>query len=383
MLPKTAEVVVIGGGLIGSSIAYHLAEKNADVVLIEKKGVASNTSGACDGMVFLQTKKPGIHLTLALESAKMFRDLINVFGIDIEYRNNGGMMVIESEEDLEAIKDFVQKQQKLGLDVCILDKGEAIKKEPALSDTILGATFSPIDAQVHPIFLNHAFIDSARTLGAKVFTHTEVTGIKLASSGVESIVTDRGEIKTTTVINAAGIYAPEIGKMVGLDIPIKPRRGQVLITEEVPKLFNSIIISANTIAVKYGSNPQKPTRGGVGVEQTESGNILIGATRELVGFNKETTYEGMNEIASHILEFIPKLRGINVIRTFAGLRPYTPDGLPILGKVDRVKGFVMAAGHEGDGVSLSPITGALIAELIEKDKTNPPLDEFRLERFPI
>ena len=381
MFPRKAEVVVIGGGVIGSSIVYHLAKKGLKVVLLEKNGIASGTSSACEGLVLLQSKKPGVHLKLALESAKKFYNLKNELNYDIEYRNNGGMVVIENNEELKAMKIFVEKQKSIGLEVYLLDKDKAIEKEPALSHDILGSTFSPLDAQVNQIYLSYAFINSAKNLGAKIYTHTEVTGIKLESNKIRLIETTKGEIETEIVINAAGVYSPEIGRMVNLDIPIKPRRGQLLVTESVPKILNGVLISAKYIAAKFNPSLAEIEGEGISIEQTASGNLLIGSTREFVGMNKNTTLEGINSIAKHIIMLFPQLKEINIIRTFAGLRPYTPDGLPILGKVKEIEGFIMAAGHEGDGIALSPITGDLIAELVVEGKTSIPLDEFKLERF--
>jgi len=381
LLPRKAEVVVIGGGVIGSSITYYLAKKGVKVVLLEKNGIASGTSSSCEGLVILQSKKPGVHLKLALESAKKFYNLKNELDYDIEYRNNGGMVVIENNEELKAMKIFVEKQKSLGLKVSLLDKNKAIKKEPALSQDILGSTFSPLDAQVNPIYLSYAFINSAKNLGAKVYTHTEVTGIKLKSNKIRLIETTVGEIETEIAINAAGVSAPEIGRMVNLNIPIKPRRGQLLVTEQIPKILNGVLISAKYIAAKFNPKLAETEGEGISIEQTISGNLLIGSTREFVGINKNTTPEGISSIAKHIIMLFPQLEEINVIRTFAGFRPYTPDGLPILGEVKEIEGFIMAAGHEGDGIALSPITGDLIAELVVKGKTSIPLDEFKLERF--
>lgn len=381
MFPRKAEVVVIGGGVIGSSIVYHLAKKGLKVVLLEKNGIASGTSSACEGLVLLQSKKPGVHLKLALESAKKFYNLKNELNYDIEYRNNGGMVVIENNEELKAMKIFVEKQKSIGLEVYLLDKDKAIEKEPALSHDILGSTFSPLDAQVNQIYLSYAFINSAKNLGAKIYTHTEVTGIKLESNKIRLIETTKGEIETEIVINAAGVYSPEIGRMVNLDIPIKPRRGQLLVTESVPKILNGVLISAKYIAAKFNPSLAEIEGEGISIEQTASGNLLIGSTREFVGMNKNTTLEGINSIAKHIIMLFPQLKEINIIRTFAGFRPYTSDGLPILGKVKEIEGFIMAAGHEGDGIALSPITGDLIAELVVEGKTSIPLDEFKLERF--
>ena len=192
---------------------------------------------------------------------------------------------------------------------------------------------------------------------------------------------DKGKIETRVVINAAGTFAPEIGEMVKLTIPIKPRRGQILVTEAAAPILKCCIISATYIAAKFNPDIAEAGGGGFAVEQTANGNLLIGSTREFVGFDKHITYEGIHTLAKNILRVIPKIENLHIIRAFAGLRPYTPDGLPILGKVASIDGFIMAAGHEGDGITLAPITGEMIARLVATGEALYPFNEFRLERF--
>jgi glycine/D-amino acid oxidase-like deaminating enzyme len=381
VLPRRADVVVVGGGVIGSSILYHLSKKKIQAVLLEKGELISGTSGACDGLIFLQSKKPGPHLRLAQEGIKRFSNLKHELHFDVEYKDSGGMIIIENDHELEFMERFVAEQRKTGLDIALLDSNQAREKEPALSEKILGSTFSPSDGKANPLLLTHAFVRSAKKLGARAFTETELTGIALKSHQVRSVKTGKGEIETTIIVNAAGVHAPEIGKLVHLDIPIKPRRGQLLVTEPKPPVLNSGVLSAKYIAAKFDPGLAGTEGEGISIDQTSSGNLLLGSTREFVGFDTRTTYQAMTNIAIQALHIIPQLKDTHIIRTFAGLRPYTPDGLPILGNVDGLEGFIVAAGHEGDGVALSPITGELIAELIDTKTTRICLNEFRLERF--
>jgi len=365
----TADVVVIGGGAIGTSIAYHLAKRNINVILVERDDIASGTSGACDGFVFLQSKKPGVHLQMALESAKMMERLSTTLQRDIEYEKNGGMIVVRSPEDMPEMWKLVERQQKLGLEVHLLDSHEAREIEPCLSPNIAGATYSPMDAQVNPISLCLALAEAAELLGAKILTNTEVTNISISNGKVNGVVTSNGVIKSDIVVNAAGVYAPIIGNMVGVDLLIKPRRGQILVTEPVPQMLSRVMICSRYITSKFGSHRgQNPLGVGLALEQTRAGTILIGSTREFVGYDRSVTPEGIRAVLEHASNLVPAIANLNVIRSFAGLRPYTPDGMPILGKMDGVAGFIVAAGHEGDGIALSPITGFLIAELIATGK---------------
>ena len=380
MLPQSADVVVIGGGVIGASIAYHLAKRKIRAVLLEKGDPAGGSSGACGGTVFLQTKSPGPNLKLALASADRFRHLEAELAADIEYDNRGGLIVIEREEERETLAHLVDRQQKAGLDVRLLDRQQARDLEPALSPAILGAAFSPVDSQVSPWHLTFAFIKAARGHGARVHTGTRVIGIRLSSHRVQSVATDNGEIATETVVNAAGVHAPRIAALVDLNVPIEPRRGQLVVTESTGPLISRCMLSAQYIAAKFYPDLARKG-GGVSIEPTAHGNFVLGSTREFAGFDKRVTPAGIQHIAANVAAILPALKRMKFIRVFAGLRPYTPDGLPILGRVAGPDGFVMAAGHEGDGIALAPITGELIADLIVDDRTRFSLEDYKLDRF--
>lgn len=384
----TADAVVIGGGVIGTSVAYRLAERGRRVILVEKSDLASGASGACDKAIFLQSKNPGLHLELALASAAMYEGLAEELGSEIEFRRDGAMIAIETPADYEVMTKFAARQREAGLRVQLLSGDEARKIQPALAPHIAGATWSDQDAEVNPMLLTFALARAARRHGAEIFTNSEVTGIRTRGGRVTAVVTNRGEISTDLVINACGAWAPHVAEMVGLDIPIKPRRGQIIITERVPPMIHGDMLCARYIVAKYNPDLLKDSsdpavRLGVGLSlgQTASGNLLIGGCREFVGYDRRNTEEALRAIVNHATRIVPRLRGIHVIRTFAGLRPYTPDGLPILGESSAVKGFFMAAGHEGDGIALAPITGRIVADLVDGNPTGFPAERFGPERF--
>lgn len=386
---KKVEVVVIGGGVIGTSVAYNLVKQGIEVLVIERDGLAEGTSGACDGFVILQSKSPGIHLEMAMESAKIYSTLSEELGCEVYYERPGGLILIETEEQLEVMKHIVEQQKQCGLDVEIVDGDKARNMEPTLSKNVIAAAHCPLDGHVNPIHTTLGFAQAAQKLGVEFWKHTPATDIKTKDGRIESVVTPKGEIKTKWVVNACGVWAPEIGRMVGLDIPIIPRRGQTLVTEPLaPGVFKKVMLCARYIAIKHNpsiiegtTDPGLKLGVGLSLEQTETGNILIGNNREFVGYDRGTTFEAATAIAGYVSRFVPFLKDVNIIRTFAGLRPYTRDGLPILGPVEGLDGFIMAAGHEGDGVALAPITGKLISEFICTGRSSFPLRAFSLSRF--
>lgn len=387
-MKKTAEIVVIGGGVIGTSIAYFLSKRGKKVVLVEREDLASGSSGACDIDIILQSKNPGIHLKLAMASAELYKGLSRELDFDIEYENTGGMILIEDEEQLKVMKEFVKKQKAIGLQVELLDLKEALKLQRGLAPHLVGATYSPQDAHVNPIRLCFGFARAAAKFGAEIYLDTAVVDIKVEKGRVKSVVTNRGEIETGMVINAAGVFAPMVCNLVGISVPIKPRRGQIIVTEPVPKLVMGDVLCAKYIVAKYNpklleGSDDPETRLGVGLSlsQTRNGNILIGGCREFVGYNWSTTYEALTTILKHATRLVPALKEIHAIRSFAGLRPYTPDGLPLLGPVEDIEGFIMATGHEGDGIALSPITGKIISDIILDGKTFIDMAPLSLGRF--
>ncbi len=359
-------VLIIGGGVIGASIAYHLVKQDprVEVTLVEQGDAASGSSGACDGLVFMQSKKPGIHLELALESRKGFRALQKELPLDIEYRETGGMVVIENQAEFKAMERFTQEQQAIGLDVSLLDRDQALTLEPELASTIAGATHSPQDAQVNPITLTLGLIQGARQNGARILIHTRILAIETSGSRVTGVMTDKGRFTADVVVMAGGALTGELAKGLDLDFPIRPRRGQIVVTQASRPLLSHCMISASYIAAKFDPALAAKSGQGISMEQADNGNLLLGSTREFAGFDRRNTPHGLKTILRKTAAILPAIRELDIIRTFAGLRPFTPDGMPLLGPVAGFEGLYTAAGHEGDGIALSPVTGALMADLI-------------------
>ena len=382
LVSRNADVVVAGGGVIGTAIAYFLAKNGVKTILVEKKGIASGSSGACDGAVLMQSKKPGIHLEMAMKSHKLLRDLQEQLPLSFELERNGGLIVIETEEEYSVMERHVEAQHKAGLPSELIDAKQLRDLSPQLSHHLLGASYLPTEGKVNPMSLTFAFAQGAVEAGAEILSDNKLLEVKKEGNKIVAVVTDKQEIRTNVLVNALGGDAPTLGAMVGVDIPIKPRRGQILVTETLPSLLKPCLLTASYIMAKHRKSSVGETIcGGLSMDQTYHGNILLGSTRELVGYDKRNTVTGMQQIASRAIRVLPQLGKMRMVRAFSGLRPYTPDGLPILGEVDGVEGLIMAAGHEGDGIALSAITGELVSQLIVSGNKDGVLDDFNLRRF--
>ncbi|MCG8566787.1 MAG: FAD-dependent oxidoreductase, partial [Desulfobacterales bacterium] len=225
-------------------------------------------------------------------------------------------------------------------------------------------THSPQDAQVNPITLPLGLILGDRRAGAKILTHTRVLDFKTQGNRITGVTTIQGELEADVTLIAGGALSGVLGQKLDLDFPIRPSRGQIVVTQATRPLISHCMISASYIAAKF--DPELAARAGQGIsmEQADNGNLLLGSTREFVGFDRKNTREGIKGILRKSAALVPALGELDIIRTFAGLRPFTPDGMPLLGAVAGFEGLYTAAGHEGDGIALSPVTGALMADMI-------------------
>lgn len=384
----SAEVVVVGGGIIGASTAYYLAREGAEVMIVEADDLASGASGACDGFLYLQSKMPGPHLELARESLALYPELAAELDVDIEYSRCGSLILAKTADELKALRAGVKKMKATGLDVELVTEAELRKLAPAVSDKVKGASLCRDDAQVNPTLLTLGLAKKAVDLGARILVNCRVENIVIMNDRVRELKTSEGSIHTRRVVCAAGVGSNQIGKMAIIDIPVMPRKGQILVTEPVDRILEHVVSDFEYMGVKLGmedkaSRSEEAKRLGLGftAEQTRSGNVLLGSTREFGGFDTETTAEAINAIAKNAVEYLPAIKDLDVIRSYAGLRPYSPDGLPILGSVKGIKGFYLATGHSGDGISLAPITGKLLAELILDGETSLDMGPFNLARF--
>ena len=375
-IPQEAEVVVIGAGLLGCSIAYQLAKRGRGVVVVEKRGICSGASGRNGGMTgagsAMHTETGRAVYALTSENLRMLREeLPRELEDDFSLRLPGTLDIATDEEQLEHLKSSTHAQTELGADVEMLDLKALKSMVPVISDKVLGAKFARSSGHLWPFQLVHALANGARRYGAEFCLWTPAIGINLSNGAVQGVTTDRGTISTETVVVAANSWAPELLD----DLPagaLVPARGQILVTEPVSEVMRH----------PFGTNFDKEYG-----RQTPTGQIVCGGYRRLDvneglgSYEERVTPPVLKGIGSCLATLFPPLGSLKVVRSWAGIMGFTADGLPMIGAYGGVKHLFVAAGFNGGGFSWGASTGKALAQLILHGRAAFDLDPFDPNRF--
>ncbi|WDL97652.1 NAD(P)/FAD-dependent oxidoreductase [Alicyclobacillus sp. ALC3] len=387
MAVSSSDVVVVGGGIIGAAIAYYVASRGMQVTVVEKGEIAGGTSSRCDGNILAIDKEPGFDSQMSLVSQKLVEELAQTLDEDFEYRAPGSILVCENDDEMAAAEQWVERQVAAGLPFRMLSQQDLRDEWPYLAKDLPGGLECATDSTVNPVLMTYSLARTARRLGARLQTHTEVTGILRDERGrVSGVETTEGAIRTPCVINAGGVWAPRLGEMVGLDIPIRPRKGHLLVSSRTFSIGKRKVMEFGYLMSKFGGSRRvDPEMEKYGValvfEPTASQNFLMGSSREFVGFDTRVDPNVMRLVAKRAIRFFPAIREVPLLRAYAGLRPWTPDHLPIVSPVEQIPGYFIAAGHEGDGISLAAVTGQVISEMLAGDPTCIPTEPLAFSRF--
>lgn len=373
----TDDVVVIGGGIAGASTAYHLAQGGRRVTLLERGDIASEASGVNAGSIGALGwgRAPDLQSTLAMGSLEIFRSLQIDLGYDIEFRQSGALQAIQTEAQYQFARDQVLALRANGYTVELLSTREARSLEPELAPELLGVVHSPLRAQADPRKATRALAHAAERAGARVLTGCEVTAIRRSGGGYR-VVTSEGEHGTDTLVIAAGAWCNPVGRLLGLDIPIVPVRGQMWATGPLPPRVFRVISSAESgfhwhhETPPRGEPPALTHRSGARVtrhlygRQTQSGEIIFGGDREIVGLDLSPDPTGIESNKKHAGEVLPLLGDQPVRRTWAGLMPFPPDGDPIIGRLPERPGCFVVTGLASSGFGRGPMAGRLVADYV-------------------
>jgi D-hydroxyproline dehydrogenase subunit beta len=364
-----SDVVVIGSGLVGACCAYELAVAGLSVTVVDRGNLTSGTTASGEGNILVSDKVPGAELELAKVSvqrwAELAEEITETLGDDIEFEPKGGVVVAADDAEAEGLRDLARRQRNAGLTADEVTGDDLHALEPHLAPDLALGVHYPQDAQVQPILASAALLRRARDLGATIVPQAEVVAIGLDGDGrVATVTTDRGSFATRWIVNAAGPWSGEVSALVGIAYPIAPRRGHILVTEPCEPLVHHKVYDAGYVGTLTADDDPAAVEVSSVVESTQAGTILLGSSREFVGYDRRIDGEVVRAIAARAVRLFPVLAGVRLMRTYVGFRPWLPDHLPAIGEDPRVPGFVQASGHEGAGIGLAPATGVLVRDLI-------------------
>ena len=369
-MDRTADVVIIGGGIIGVSIAYHLVRKKAGrVVLLEKGQLGEGSTSRCAGGIRTQFSTE-INIRFSLESLKTFERFKEELGIDPEFKRIGYLFLASTEREWEIFGENIKLQKRYGIPVELLDTQEIEKGWPYLrTDDILGGTFCAWDGYAGPSEVLSGFVSGARRAGAKIIEGVEATGVCIKEGRVVGVQTSDGEISTSFVVNAAGPHASLIGEMAGVKVPVKPLRRQIFITAPFHLTDLSVPLTIDFHRGWY-------------FRPEVDGFLLSGPLDQEPSFNLNIDYEARVETSENAMFRVPLFEKAQIARGWAGLYEISPDNHAILGPIPGIQGFILANGFSGHGFQHSPVVGKVIAELITEGKaTTVDIAPLSIERF--
>ncbi len=369
-MEKTADVVIIGGGVVGLSIAYYLALRRAGRILLFEKGqLGEGSTSRCVGGIRTQFSTE-INVRFSVESFKTFEQFKEEFGVDPEFKRIGYLFLATGEREIEVFKENIELQRKFNVPVEFLNAGEIGSRWPYVrTDDVLGGTFCVRDGYAGPSEILSGFASGAKRAGVRIYEGTEVIRISTAGGRILGVETTAGEISTPVVVNAGGPYAALIGRMAGIKIPVKPLRRQIFVTAPFHLADHPVPLTIDFHRGWY-------------FRQEGDGVLLSGPLDVEPSFNLNTEYEAMAEASTNAMYRVPILEKARIARGWAGLYEISPDHHAILGRVPEVEGFVLANGFSGHGFQHSPAVGRVISELIADGKAATiDISSLSIERF--
>jgi len=361
-MSRTADVVVIGGGIVGCTTAFFLAREGLRVVLLERVDVASGTSSACGGWILLQDKKDPHAAQRALESRRLY-DLLEEEA-QVRVLRTGGLMVAQDAQAWARLHAHAGALRAAGIRVQLLD-GRAVREaEPALADDLAGGLFCPDEAVVDPPGACRRLAQAASEVGALVLTGHPAVAFDIEAGRIAGVRTPLERIAAPWVVVACGVWSSEVAALAGVPVSVVPRRGHIAVVREG-------ILRCPVLELDY-LEARRATSLGLGfvAQPHPDGPTLVGSSREFCGFVQTPEPAVVSRLWARAVRFLPSLASRHAERIVVGLRPYTPLGHPLVGRCGP-EGFLLATGHEGEGVTLAPVTAALVRDLVtgRRDRT--------------
>ncbi|GCE31063.1 glycine oxidase ThiO [Dictyobacter alpinus] len=368
---QTTDALIIGGGIIGCSCAYFLRKAGVDVTILEQGEIGGQASGAAAGLLapLGPIPAPGVFADLILASFRQFPAFVSeleaINGLDVGYQQTGSLRVVHSAKRLARLKQRFELWQTLGLNVNWIEGVEALKREPLLAPDVCGAVYAPEESQVNAVQLINALALSAQQAGAQIYPHIIVNEFLHSGTKVTGIRTASGDTYTCKqLIVTAGAWSAHLLRSLNdISVPLSPTGGQMLALSQPQPALQHIIFGDT----KYLIPRHK--------------EILVGATKEDSGFDIQVTPQATERLYNTALRLLPSLSSQNISRSWAGIRPTTPDKCPIIGPIPGWENLLVATGHNSVGIILSPVTGQSIAEYVTTGHLPQLIQPFGLERF--
>lgn len=418
MLPGEADVVIIGGGIVGVSTAYYLAGRGAAVVLVEKGEIADEQSGRNWGWTRQQGRNPR-EILLAMLAREKWNELAEELGADIERIQEGSLRLAYDEQELARQQAWVNTTRALGLESALLGRDEVKDLIPQLDGPFLGGVYTPSDGQAEPRKATRAVVKAATAMGASIVTGCAVEGIEVRGGAVKGVFTEMGAVKSPIVVCAAGAWSSKVGRMVGLRLPQRAVRATVACTTPAP-VFTHTVVWGDGVAFRQKRDGTLYVAGGgrgdydVDLEMfrqlrwflpnflraRRSLRVHVGATlakdvlrampwssavrrpfAHTVGVEPEPNRGTVEATMRNLKRLVPSLADVGVQRTWAGRIDATPDAVPVIGEAPGVRGFLIGTGFSGHGFALGPGAGFLLAELVLDGRTSVDIHPLRYSRF--
>lgn len=375
---NTWDVIVIGGGLVGSSIAYNLSKVGVRTLLVEQGELASGASGANFGNVQVQDANFGLSLELTIQGAERCSGLETELDFDLNYSKAGSLLLIENDHQRTLMQERASRLEAAGLRVKLLDQDEIIKLEPYLSpDTVIGGLYYPDEGQLNPFKLVHAYSLRGREKGLDVSPHTPVIRITHQNGKVTGVDTPAGRFSSGRVVLAIGAWTRSLGLTAGVDIPALWIHGEAIITEVLPPSISNAMSSASFF--EEADSPDN-TVVAFAMKQRIEGNVMLGeAITTTNRLERSVAEPSVSAIAAEGHRRMPKLSQVSIIRSWGIPVSHTADNCPLLGPVLEVEGFYVAAGLKST-IVLTPIVGEVMADMIVGNAVDPRLEAFSPSR---
>lgn len=376
---KTWDVIVVGGGLVGSSIAYNLSKAGVRTLLIEQGELASGASGANFGNVQVQDANLGLSLELTIQGAERCSRLEAELDFDLDYRKAGSLLLIENDHQKTLMRERALQLEAAGLRVELLDQNEITKLEPYLSpDTVIGGLYHPDEGQLNPFKLVHVYALRGRENGLEIKTHAPVARFTMQNGRVTGVDTGTEHFSAGCVVLATGAWTRPLGLTAGVDIPALWIRGEAIITEALPPSISNAMSSASFF--EDADSPDK-TVVAFAMKQRPDGNVMLGeAITTTAQLDRDVAGASAAAIAAEGHRRLPHLNRVSIIRSWGIPVAQTADNCPLLGPVVEAEGLYVAAGLKST-IVLTPVVGEIIADMIVGNAVDPRLEAFSPSRY--